>query len=266
MVTRPEGHLIYMVLNPTVPQQEEQRRSDGSTRIRHSPDHQVDPQHCGRSDYEFGYQFGIRIREGIGSGSLHPPMPIETHQDPGVVSSTKFLLYESHERNETKRIGGVEMVLFHQMTLVPSYHMELEELFVESELYIRKGTSCKERKNNSKDVCRSIHLHTNSKSITVEIQSLNCNNDTKKQQELSSSCIVSKSPCPKYTSGYIDIRQLTINQHETPKCGQRRVGWQHSCSTAIGETFIHTTLSIPLRILSPVKGRAYRAPFSNGYF
>lgn len=70
----------------------------------------------------------------------------------------------------------------------------------------------------------------------------------------------------KYTSGYIDIRQLTINQHETPKCGQRRVRWQHSCSTAIGETFIHTTLSIPLRILSPVKGRAYRAPFSNGCF
>lgn len=44
------------------------------------------------------------------------------------------------------------------------------------------------------DVCRSIHLHTNSKIITVEIQSLDCNNDTKKQQELSSSCIVSKSP------------------------------------------------------------------------
>lgn len=77
MVTWPEGHLIYMVLNPTVPQQEEQRRSDGSTRIRHSPDHQVDPQHCGRSDYEFGYQFGIRIREGIGSGRC--------------VASTRFL-------------------------------------------------------------------------------------------------------------------------------------------------------------------------------
>lgn len=50
------------------------------------------------------------------------------------------------------------------------------------------------------DVCRSIHLHTNSKSITVEIQSLNCNNDTKKQQELSSSCIVSKSPCREFMS------------------------------------------------------------------
>lgn len=50
----------------------------------------------------------------------------------------------------------------------------------------------------------------------------------------------------KYASGDIDIHQLTINQHETPQCGQRRVGWQHSCSTAVGETFndpYHSELS-----------------------
>lgn len=44
-------------------------------------------------------------------------------------------------------------------------------------------------------VCRSSHLHTNSSSTAAEIQPLDCNKDTTKQQELGNSCIVTKSPC-----------------------------------------------------------------------
>ena len=49
-----------------VHQQEEQRRSDGITRVRHSPDLQVDPQQWGRFYDKFGYQLGIRISEVCG--------------------------------------------------------------------------------------------------------------------------------------------------------------------------------------------------------
>lgn len=49
------------------------------------------------------------------------------------------------------------------------------------------------------DVCRSSHLHTNSRCTAAEIKPLDCNNDTTKQQELGNSCIVTKSPCHSLT-------------------------------------------------------------------
>lgn len=49
------------------------------------------------------------------------------------------------------------------------------------------------------DVCRSSHLYTNSRCTAAEIQPLDCNNDTTKQQELGNSCIVTKSPCHSLT-------------------------------------------------------------------
>lgn len=45
------------------------------------------------------------------------------------------------------------------------------------------------------DACRRRKLHTNSRSTAAEIQPLDCNNDTTKQQELGYSCIVTKSSC-----------------------------------------------------------------------
>lgn len=60
------------------------------------------------------------------------------------------------------------------------------------------------------DVCRRRKLHTNSRSTAAEIQPLDCNNDTTKQQELGYSCIVTKSSC----HGLIDFIAVLVTKQQ----------------------------------------------------